>query len=65
MGLALWLMWYFSKLRGQYESKFPSCSAFTSKLSNNEAVNLALKWHPVEQGLQCLCITRKQLITEQ
>lgn len=55
----------FFKTRKQFHQTFtPNCSAFSSILSRSEIFEMVDEWKPRKDALKCLCLSRKELVTE-
>lgn len=41
----------------------PTCSSFTTILSEKELIELAASWNPLKNGFTCLCISNRDIVT--
>lgn len=57
------MMIWFSAMTSQYETVMPTCSGFTTKLSDSELIALATNWSPIDNGFTCLCMSRPEIVT--
>lgn len=57
-------MIWFASLRSEYEKVMPTCSSFTTILTENELLGLAKSWKPIKNGFTCLCISNRKMVTE-
>ena len=51
----------FSGWKNELRSYTPSCSAFSTVLTDQNILNIATDWAPIEEGMRCLCIARPHL----
>lgn len=54
----------FSALTQKYEMDMPTCSSFTTILSDEESIDLASSWTPIRNGFLCLCVSNPGIVTE-
>lgn len=59
------MMIWFSAMTSKYETVMPTCSGFTTKLSDPELISLATNWSPINNGFTCLCMSRPGIVTNQ
>lgn len=62
--LAIYTFLFFKNQKLLNQSFTPNCTAFSSVLSKSEIFEMVDEWEPTSDALKCICISRKELISE-